>query len=411
MLGEGSHKWEFLPRFRRRAFGWRSDRPIRRIKEAVLEIRKVARRDPVLGAEGAVALIVRLSPALEQVDSSSGAIGTAVNRAIEALVPLVARAPVDTKRRAAWLERLFQAHADDDIPYIETLTDFWGELCASRELASEWADRLLGLTRMVLLPDKAPGARFHGTSACLSALFAAGRYEDLHDLLKTSRRWYFKCWEVKALHAQGKHDEALRMAEESRSPWASDVDIDRTCEGILLSCGRTEEAYAGYALRANRCGTYLATFRAVAAKYPHKSAREILADLVRTTPGDESKWFAAAKDAGLFEEALALAARTPCDPRTLTRAARDHVRDRPAFALGAGLLALRWLTYGYGYEICGPDVLEAYEVTMRAAEARGRTEEVKEEIRRMVAEGPPGGGYVGRFLSQKLMTKGTPVVG
>jgi hypothetical protein len=32
----------------------------------------------------------------------------------------------------------------------------------------------------------------------------------------------------------------------------------------------------------------------------------ILADLVETTPGEEGKWFAAAKDAGLYEEALAL---------------------------------------------------------------------------------------------------------
>jgi len=43
--------------------------------------------------------------------------------------------------------------------------------------------------------------------------------------------------------------------------------------------------------------------------------------LVETTPGSEAKWFAAAKDAGLYDEALDLAGRAPCDPRTLTRAA------------------------------------------------------------------------------------------
>lgn len=48
-----------------------------------------------------------------------------------------------------------------------------------------------------------------------------------------------------------------------------------------------------------------------------------LSDLVRLTPGDEGKWFAAAKDARLFDEAIALANQTPCDPKTLTRAARD----------------------------------------------------------------------------------------
>ena len=72
-------------------------------------------------------------------------------------------------------------------------------------------------------------------------------------------------------------------------------------------------------------------------------SQDILADLVKTTPGDEGKWFAAAKDAGLYGEALALAARTPCDPRTLTRAARDLAEAQPAFAIEAGLLALCWL--------------------------------------------------------------------
>lgn len=78
---------------------------------------------------------------------------------------------------------------------------------------------------------------------------------------------------------------------------------------------------------------------------------EILADLVKTTPGDEGKWFAAAKEAGLYDEALVLARRTPCDPKTLARAARDFAEDRPAFAVEAGMLPLEWLVQGYGYEI------------------------------------------------------------
>ena len=65
-------------------------------------------------------------------------------------------------------------------------------------------------------------------------------------------------------------------------------------------------------------------------------------------------WFAAAKEAGLYDEALALARRAPCDPKTLTRAARDLADQHPAFALDAGLLALHWLVQGYGYEITGP---------------------------------------------------------
>ncbi len=94
-----AHKWEFKPRFRRGAFGWRSQPAVQRVKQAVVEIKKVARKAPALAAEGAVTLLERLSPALEQVDSSSGASGTAVNHAISELVPILADAPVDSETR------------------------------------------------------------------------------------------------------------------------------------------------------------------------------------------------------------------------------------------------------------------------------------------------------------------------
>ena len=128
-------------------------------------------------ADGAVTLIERLSPALEQVDSSSGAIGTAVNNALHELVAMIASAPVHLKTRDAWLERLWEAHAADQIPYIERLADDWGALCASKDVASAWADRLLGITRVALSTDKTLRGYFHGTSACLSALFRAERYQ------------------------------------------------------------------------------------------------------------------------------------------------------------------------------------------------------------------------------------------
>ncbi len=111
-----AHKWEFKARFRRHAFGWKSQPAITRIKQAVAEIKRAAKKDPVLAADGAVALLERLSPALEHVDSSSGSIGTAVNNAISDLVPIIASAPANAKTRDAWLERLFEAHKADEIP-------------------------------------------------------------------------------------------------------------------------------------------------------------------------------------------------------------------------------------------------------------------------------------------------------
>ena len=130
-----AHSWTFRSRFRASAFGWRSDLPIKRIKEAVAEIKKAARKDKVLGAEGGVIFLEKVSGALEHVDSSSGAIGTAVNRAIETLVPIVAQAPASDNLRDKWLERLWCAIEDDDIPYIELLPDHWGELCVTPERA------------------------------------------------------------------------------------------------------------------------------------------------------------------------------------------------------------------------------------------------------------------------------------
>ncbi len=82
------HRWTFATRFRRNAFGWKSALPIQRLKEAVAEVRQATRVDAILAAEGAVLLLEKVSPAREQVDSSSGAIGTAVNRTIDALTPL-----------------------------------------------------------------------------------------------------------------------------------------------------------------------------------------------------------------------------------------------------------------------------------------------------------------------------------
>jgi len=392
------HKWQFKARFRRHAFGWKSQPAITRLREAVSEIKQVARTEPVHAAEGVVELLERLSPALENVDSSSGAIGTAVNRAIADLVPIVAAAPADASTRAAWLERLFEAHGADQIPYIESLADYWGELCGSTDVASEWSDHLIGVTRMALSPDKNVRGYFHGTSACLSALFAAARYDELIDLVQSDVFWPYKRWAVKALAAQGRRAEAIPYAESCRSAWASDADIDGLCEQMLLSSGQVDEAYARYALTANRAGTYLAWFRAVTTKYPHKTPAAILSDLVRHTPGDEGKWFAAAKEAGLFDEAIALANRTPCDPRTLTRAVRDFAKKNPAFATEAGLAALHWLVHGFGYEITGADVWAAYSNTIKAAENAGRGDEVRSRIRALVDNEQPPNRFVADII-------------
>lgn len=405
MAQSAKHKWSFRARFRRNAYGWRSSRlAVQRVKEAVSEIKKIARKDPVLGAEGAVIFLEKVSPALEHVDGSSGAIGTAVNNAIDALAPIIAAAPAEETLRDRWLNRLWLAVEEDDIPYIELLPDHWGELCVTPERASRWADEFVGIVRMALSPDPELRGYFKGTAACLGALLKAGRYEEILELLEPAplKFWHDRKWGVRALVATGRRAEALRFAEGSRGLNQPDSLISEACEAILLSSGMADEAYSRYAIESNRKMTHLATFRAIVKKYPHKEPADILRDLVDSMPGDEGKWFASAKSMGLYDEAIELANSSPCDPRTLTRAARDMAASRPHFAVEAGVAALRWLVEGYGYEITGMDVRTAYDYTMKAAEHAGSSRETLERIRALVLGGDGGSRFVAEILAREL---------
>ena len=147
--------------------------------------------------------------------------------------------------------------------------------------------------------------------------------------------------------AQGRPDEAVAYAERCRSPWASETDIDRLCEQILLASGQPEEAYAALRHLGESCRNVSWVVSSggeevSGASRPPPSWRTSCVTRLET----EGKWFAAAKDAKLFDEAIALANATPCDPKTLTRAARDFAQTNPAFAVEAGLAALRWLVRG-----------------------------------------------------------------
>jgi hypothetical protein len=76
-------------------------------KASAWEFTKRFRRDPLHAADGAVRLLAKLSPALEQVHGSSGAPGNAAHAAVDALVPFIAESPGDETTRAEWLEQLF----------------------------------------------------------------------------------------------------------------------------------------------------------------------------------------------------------------------------------------------------------------------------------------------------------------
>lgn len=152
--------------------------------------------------------------------------------------------------------------------------------------------------------------------------------------------------------------------------------------------------------------TNLATFRAVVKKYSQMPWETFLRALVANQPGNEGRWFAAAKDAGLYERAIELANRSPSDPRTLIRAAMDYEVERPKCAFAAGMTALRGIANGNGFDITGVDVLDAYAAVMAAAGAAGVDEVVvKADVRELIAAGRGGGEFVGRVFGRQLLIK------
>ena len=386
MSKPNKHKWVFPARFRTGAYSWKASRlACQRLREAVSEIKKVAKKDLVLGAEGAIRLMEKLWPALEHIDTSSGALGSAVYKALDALIPIIVKAPADDKTRGKWLARLWQAMEDDGVDYLGPVGDRWGEICGSANVAGRRADELMPTVRSCWTNPN-PGAYFHGTTACLSCLLVASRYQELLELLELNRysMWHYRRYGVEALLAMGKKADAVQYAEASRGLNQSDSVIDQACEEILISSGLHEEAYRRYGLSAAAGNSYIARFRAVAKRYPEKDKSQILADLIATTPGEEGKWFATAKEIKLFDLALELASRSPCDPKTLTRAARDYLESEPAFALGCAMIALRWLSEGWGYEVTSIDVVEAYDRAMAAAATLNNVDEVTDKIRQLI---------------------------
>jgi tetratricopeptide (TPR) repeat protein len=394
--------WAFRARFRRAAFGWHGSRiAIERIQQALAEIRTVARQDPVVAAEGAVLFLEKLSPALNQVDSSTGALGGATYAAVRGLVPLIGSAPAITAVRKKWLERLFDAIQEDDPPYIESLGDHWGDLCASPELASAWADQLLPSQRSVL-HDRGRGtyAFFCGTTLCYSALFKAGRHDELLDLLAMDPRpiWQYLVWGARVLVARGQVDEAIAYVRERAGSTTSQETVARFAEDALLNAGRRAEAFDRYALLANQANSNLSTFRALAKKYPELAPDKLLGYLVASTPDEPGKWFATAKTLKLFDRATVLAWASPCDPKTLTRAARDHLTKQPDFAMQAALAALHWMSLGNGYELSGLDAYEAHRLATEAARTIGQIDQAQAIVEQVLSPERPMSAWMRRTL-------------
>jgi hypothetical protein len=298
------HKWLFASSLRYHGFSF-TDKPIPYIKEALSEIRSICKSQPELAAHGAVLFLEKISPAIELVDSSSPALSKAVNSAIQTLMPIMIKAKVEQRIRDRWLERLWEALQVDQMPYIEALGAYWGELCVSKQSAAAWAEHFLPLVENMWEDHAYPHGHFCGTFACLSSLYAAGQHQALLLLIDNApfQYWRYRRWGVKALVAMGNKAAAIRYAKQTKDKDKISVatEIALSCEEILLSSGFYAEAYNRYALIANRKTTPMATLRAIVKKYPQIAPGNILTDLIAAQPDSAGKLFTLAKDAGLFD--------------------------------------------------------------------------------------------------------------
>ncbi|HJY47246.1 MAG TPA: hypothetical protein VJ349_01145 [Stellaceae bacterium] len=399
------HRWAFKARFRAHAYGWRgSSLASTRLKEAVREIKSVAKSDRVLAAEGCVSLMERLWPALEDIDTSTGALGGAIHRTLDELIPILISAPADVKMRRAGLERLYQAVMDDGVQYLSPAEDRWGEIAVYPEFMAEYAERLRALIRRVWV-DEPPGGHVIGTAICLSCLLEAGRYGDMIELLACARMkwWYWHRFGAEALVRQGAWDAAIAYADGCRTAQGyDDRQIDRYCEDVLIKCGRADDAYHRYGLKTATGPTYLAIFRDTVKRYPDRDRRQVLLDLIETR-GEIGKWFAAAKDAGLLDVALLCARDQAAEPAILVRAARDFAAKEPKFAAQIGVIALGRVLDSSGHDL---EVSLAQEAFPRLTDAASRIDArdwANQQLRALVA-GPcdPSRKHVQSALAQCL---------
>ena len=399
-----AHKWAFKPGMRAGAYSWKSSaKAIERLKSASSEIRAVARVDPVTAAEGVIALAQRIWPAFEHIDTSSGALGNAVRRTLEELLPVLIEAPADEKTRAKWLEQLREAIEEDGVDYLAPIAHCFGQIAAFPALMNLHADRDLDMIEAAW-SDHERFIHVPTASLTLSCLLEAGRHDELLALLacKKTHLWFDEKFGAEALLRQGREDEALAYAEAllqgDRRPWGYH-DIAQFCERILVAQGRENEAYHRFGLPSVSGNTYLAMWRDLVKRYPDLDARRILEDLIETQ-GSKGKWFAAAKTAKYFDIALDCAAQPSAAPATLIRAARDFVIKEPAFAVQVGLHAIGHLLAGRGYEPNPFDIDEAVTHVMCAAARIGQRERVLHELHRLAAN-----AATDRIMSAQLRSR------
>jgi len=378
------HTWAFTRFFRAGVYKWNGTAlASKRIKAAISEIKKVAKKDPVLAAEGALKFIEKCWVAIEYIDSSSGAIGNAVNNALYEMAEVISNVDLPSKDRLKLIERIWDCWQEEGYGYYDVLSELWPKLCKEPEIMTYWADDFLPVVRHVFSSTE-PGAYFKGTEPCLACLFETGRYDEVVEILKNKERKLFnyRKYEVMVVAARGDLEGALDMLDKYLyNPYTSTYAVARLGEELLMKNGRIEEAYRRYAFKTSFHATGMATFSAIRKKYPKISPQRILNDLIDADPGNERRYFAAARKIGMIELAIEIAEKNDVEPKTLTTACKEYSKKNPELSLRFGLLALQKYADGYGYEPELTDVLKCHDMVCLAAVHAGKVDEVAEKVR------------------------------
>ncbi|MBD3420941.1 MAG: hypothetical protein GF398_12550 [Chitinivibrionales bacterium] len=143
----------------------------------------------------------------------------------------------------------------------------------------------------------------------MSCLFELGRYDEITEILSQRERMLFdyRQYEIKIIAARGDVDRALQMIDDNLYDSNSTYQAADLGKEILFKAGRIEEAYKRYGLMLPFRTIGLATLSAIRKKYPRISPQRILNGILEADPGNERRYFAAARKIGMIELAIEIA--------------------------------------------------------------------------------------------------------
>lgn len=351
------HAWTFARHFRAHAYGWKGSRlAAKRLREAVTEIRAVARKDAALGMEGAVLLVERFVAAVCNVDDSWGVLGTALNREFERLQPVLSAPSVEARWRRALLRRLLDAWHADEYGYLAILPEVFPrfvstpeearDLIADFERRAEEHDRRAEQIQAVEFGWSYPATvervardayrqmaaelelRFLNPQRALELALA----HDFYDGGVTLAR---------ALLTQGRRDDAWAVLQAGLSDPRGLSRLQATWFTLLVEAGELEAAYeTGVRRLADR--VTLEQFRRICKGLPDVDRARLAHDALALTPEHEKgRWFATLNSLALFDVAAELARDHEVAPETALRAATRFRGTQPVLAFESYVAAAR----------------------------------------------------------------------